>query len=307
MAGLVAIVGPTASGKTALGLELAQGLGGEIISVDSMQVYRGMDIGTAKPSLTEQGAVQHHLLDILNPDQPYNAGQFALDAKKFLLEIQGRGKVPILLGGSHLYHKALIYGIISLPEVSLKTKKTVADFNKEGGKMALYHRLSELDPLSARRLHPNDIARVTRALEVVLDQGESLTKIQEKQSFKKPLYPVLYLARQWSRETLYQRINQRGVEMVKEGLVQETERLLKKGYGSGLQSLRSIGYKQATAFLSGEINQAEMILQIQQATRRYAKKQLTWVARLPQVRWVRPEESGPDLLKEVRVFLDEAQ
>lgn len=287
---VLAVVGPTASGKSALGLQLAAQFSGAIISADSMQVYRQMDIGTAKPSLAEQRSVPHHLLDILGPEQPYDAGRFVADADRAIEQVHQSGLVPIVVGGTHLYLKALIHGLIPTPDVDIELKQRLYERLKLEGVAPLYQELCEVDPLTAQRLEPMDSSRVVRALSVWLSTGRSITDWHEEHEFKEQRYQPFYIAVQWEREQLYQRINQRVEHMVQSGLVEETQGLLGRGYAGSLPSLNSIGYKQAVSHLNGEISHQMMVQQIQQSTRRYAKKQLTWIKQLPDLHWVKPDE-----------------
>jgi len=299
LARLIALVGPTGSGKTAWGLELALALGAEIISVDSLQVYQGMDIGTAKPSLAERALVPHHLIDILTPDQAYNAGRFAHDASAALTGILQRGRPALLLGGTHLYHQALIQGMVEAPEASAVTKARVAAL---GPSPARYQALTQADPETAARLHPNDVARVTRALEVAWETGIPLTEWRRQQ--RPPRHEVMYLAPWWPREQLYQRINQRCQAMLERGLLQETQGLLNQGYAPSLPPLRSLGYLQAVAHLQGKINQETMLSQMQQKTRHYAKKQLTWLHKLP-LHNLMPEQRVSEVLPLITKYLEQ--
>ena len=285
---ILAVIGPTASGKSSIGLSLAEHVGGEIVSADSMQIYRQMDIGTAKPSLADRRQVRHHLIDILNPDQPYNAGQFSSDADQAIAEIGQQSQVPIIVGGTHLYLKTLIHGLIAAPEVKPELQKELYVRLENEGVGALHRQLSQLDPEAAKKLHPNDSSRVTRALAVYLSTGRSIIDWQESHQFQELRYQPYYLAIRWEREQLYQRINQRVELMVEQGLVSETQALLDQGYSPELPALSSIGYKQAVSRIAGDIDQDQMIQQIQQASRRYAKKQLTWVRSISPVHWLEP-------------------
>ena len=283
---VIAVIGPTASGKTAVGMQLAQRIGGEIISVDSMQVYRWMDIGTAKPSPEMRAAVPHHLIDILNPDEAYNAGKFTEDADNIIHQLVKREKPAILLGGTNLYLKALIHGIIPIPVVSISIKTIVQGIYDSGGVEACYEELNQVDPRSAEKLHPNDVSRIMRALGVVMETGTSIQEYQDQHRFEEDRYQVLTIGLQWPRDTLYKRINHRVISMVDEGLIEEVESLLERGYHPELPSMKSIGYRQTCQFLNGEIDKGEMIAEIQQKSRHYAKKQLTWHRNEPEIEWL---------------------
>lgn len=301
---IIVVIGPTGSGKTEVGLKLAHRIDGEIVSVDSMQIYRWMDIGTAKPTARMQAEVPHHLIDILNPDQSYNAGQFAKDADVVIADLQKRKKATILLGGTNLYIRALINGIISVPEISVEVRQEVDRLLSTNGLPDCYSRLQKLDPRSAKKLHHNDVSRIVRALSVVMETGKSIQSFQEKHGFKSERYRVLFVGTRWPREVLYQRINQRVLEMVDGGLVDEAESLLWRGYSSDLPALRSIGYKQAFEFLDNQIDSENMIADIQQKSRHYAKKQLTWYRNRSDVIWLEGNQLNESSYHLVQRFLD---
>ena len=304
LARIVAVIGPTASGKTEVGLKLAREIDGEIISVDSMQVYRWMDIGTAKPSVQMQAEVPHHLIDILNPDDSYNTGQFVEDADQVITKLQQDNKRSILLGGTNLYIKALVHGIIIVPEISPEIKQGIQSQLRDKGLPYCYQQLQQLDPLGAQKLHPNDVSRISRALEVVTETGHSILEYQQHHGFNQERYKVLFIGTRWPRDVLYQRINQRVLLMIEEGLIDEAESLLWRGYSSDLPSMKSIGYKQAYAYLDNQINHAEMVSDIQQKSRHYAKKQLTWYRNNPDVHWLQGNVIDEPALAKVKRFLD---
>jgi tRNA dimethylallyltransferase len=301
---ILAVIGPTASGKSQLGVDLAKKLNGEIISSDSIQVYRHLNIGSAKPDPEMLAEVPHHLIDILNPDQSYNAGQFEQDADEVIQQLVEQKKRPIVLGGTGLYLRSLIHGMIQIPDISLAIKQQVRVTLDTQGLPACYQQLNALDPESAQRLHPNDISRIIRALEVVLDTGESIQQWQKKHQFAENRYPVFYVGIQWDRQVLYDRINQRVNLMMDDGLIEEVENLLKMGYSKDLFALKSIGYKQAFDFLSGDISKEEMIQDIQQKSRRYAKKQVTWWRSKSDVNWLKPNFSLEDTIDKIQHFLE---
>lgn len=294
---LLAVVGPTASGKTALGIKLAQHLQSEIISIDSMQVYRTMDIGTAKPTQKEQAQATHHMIDIRNPDEPINAGDYREIASKIIATLHEQKKIPVLVGGTGLYMRALTGGLIETPEIPGDIHEEVWNAFREQGLKTCYERLSVLDQDAANQLHPNDSTRILRALEVRLATGKSIKSFQKQHQFNHSPYKVTYLAIDWDRQILYDRINQRVLLMVEEGLIEETETLLNKGFSPDLAALKSIGYLQAVQFLQGKMSKDQMIADIQQKTRRYAKKQLTWNRRNEEINLIPPEYTDADWKK----------
>ncbi len=300
---IVAVIGPTASGKTEIGIQLAQRTGGEIISVDSMQIYRWMDIGTAKPTLEMRTSVPHHLIDILNPDQNYNSGIFASDADSIIQKLHRQGKPAILVGGTGLYFRALIHGIIPVPAVSDSLRQEIRQLLSEKGPVYCHKRLSQIDPDSAEKLHPNDISRISRALEVKMETGKSIQEFHQQHKFQQKRYDVLYLGAKWDRNILYDRINSRVYQMVSDGLIEEVEKLKEMGYQSDLQSLNSIGYKQAFAHIAGNLNLEEMIADIQQKSRHYAKKQITWYKNDPSIQWLDKNNLNETTLTNVNRFL----
>ena len=285
---LIAVIGPTASGKTRLGINLAKILNAEIISVDSMQIYRQMDIGTAKPTKQELSTIPHHLIDILEPDLPYNAGLFVRDATSKIDELKRKGKRIILLGGTNLYLKALINGIIDIPDTPQKIKDKIQLKLSSDGVGFCYNWLADLDKKSADKLHYNDVSRIVRALEVILTTGQSICDLQLDHGFKKDRFNVYYLGNQLDRKELYRRINQRVDLMLEQGLMKEVEKLRSNGFATSLPSMNSIGYKQVNAHLNGTLSYQSMVDEIKLKSRRYAKKQLTWCKKISPVNWLEP-------------------
>lgn len=301
---ILAVVGATASGKTQLGIDLGREIEGEIISSDSMQIYRHMDIGTAKPTMGERAVIPHHLIDILDPDETYNAGQFIADADKAIQQIHQQRKTPIVLGGTGLYLRSLLHGIIIIPPISDQIKENIETLLQYRGLPGCYAELKRQDPESAERLHPNDISRITRALEVVWQTGKSITFFQNNHRFQQNRYRVLMIGVFKKREELYQRINQRVRQMVEDGLIEETRSLLDRGYAAELPSMKSIGYKQSVAYLNGMIDKDTMIADIQQKSRIYAKKQITWHKKNKEIHWLDRDESKKTLLQKINAFLE---
>ncbi len=302
---VVAIVGPTASGKTSLSLDLAERLGGEIVSVDSMQVYRHMDIGTAKPTAAERARVPHHLIDIVDPDEPYHAGRFVADAGRALAAIRSRGRVPILVGGTGLYLSRLQQGLFSLPPIAEEVRAGVLARCQREGAPALHRELAARDPASAARIHPNDRQRVCRALEILLATGipwsEHLRRRQPAAGLLGARACIIGL--HWPREELYARIDRRVEIMLAAGFQQEVERLLAMGYTASLRPMQAIGYRHMLRFLAGELDSGSLRLEMARDTRRYAKRQLTWFRKVEGLRWMDARRPGAVLDAACRAVL----
>ncbi len=278
----ILLLGPTGSGKTALSLALGERFGGEIISCDSVAVYRGMDLGTAKPSPEERARLSHHLIDVADPDQPFTAGEYSRQARAALRDIAGRGKLPIVTGGTGLYLRALTEGLFAGPsrQEDLRTKlRTSAE---KRGSAWLHRVLTRLDAASAARIHANDTPKLIRAIEVCLASRKPLSQVLARD----PLtgFRLLRIGLNPPREGLYARLNHRAAEMFGAGLVEETRGLLAR-YGP-VKSLDSLGYKQARAVIEGTLTQDAAIVAAQQGHRNYAKRQLTWFRREPDVYWI---------------------
>lgn len=283
---LIAIIGPTAVGKTALSIDLAQKLDTEIISGDSMLIYKGMDIGTAKPGIRERRGIKHHLVDILDPTQDFNAVQFQQLAAEKIKEINQQGKIPLLVGGTGLYVKALLegYQFNDLPgDEKLRTQLTsMAD---QYGNEYLHTMLMKVEPVTAKRLHPNDIRRIIRALEVHYTAGVT---VSQQKAFNQDgiVYDAVVIALTMDRAILYERINKRVDIMMQQGLVAEVERLLDNGVPPESQAMQGIGYKEIVSYLHNQTDLSTAIDNIKKATRHFAKRQLTWYRRMPYIHWV---------------------
>jgi len=298
---VVSIVGPTAAGKSMIAMELARRLGGEIISADSMQVYRHMDIGTAKPSLKDRSEIPHHLIDVANPDEDYNAARFRQDALKATELIAGRGKRIILAGGTGLYVRAFLSGIFEGPGKDSLLRERLEKEAAVHGKSYLYDRLSEVDPVSAKRIHPNHISRITRALEVYYSTGRPISEFQSEHGFAEDRFEALKFGVIKTRNELYDAIEQRVQAMMRDGLLKETETLLSLGYGPGLKSMRSLGYKEMTGHIEGRLTLDEAISELKKNTRNYAKRQITWFKKDKDVKWFFPEDL-PAITETVKEF-----
>ena len=279
---VIGIVGPTASGKTALSLPVAQRLGGHILCMDSMQIYRGMDIGTAKPTREEQALVPHHLLDILPPDAEYAVSRYARDAAQVI----GQADVPILVGGTGMYLQALSlpmdYGAVGGDEGIRQKYHQMAD---AAGPEAVHRRLQEIDPESAQRLHPNDLRRVIRAIEVYELTGTPLSR-QKMPSFQDAPYDFQLYAVDMPRDTLYRRIDRRVDQMIADGLLDEVKGLLRAGLPPDAQSMQGLGYKEMLPVIRGEMALSDAAGLIKLRTRHFAKRQLTWFRRDQRIRWL---------------------
>lgn len=280
---LMAIMGPTACGKTALAIELAQALNGEIISVDSALVYKGMDIGTAKPNAQEMAQAKHHLIDVCDPSEPYSAAQFATDAKHLIDEIQAKGKRVILAGGTMLYFKALLDGMANMPASDATLRAQLAQELTTLGADALHQRLAHIDPTSAKRIHPNDPQRLLRALEVHALTGQTLSEFHATQSERASPYDVIKIGLIPScRDTHRGLVAKRFELMLEAGFLKEVETLFKReDLHLDLPSIRSVGYRQAWLYLQGEYRFDDMVERAVIATRQLAKRQMTWLRKEP--------------------------
>ena len=289
---LIVIAGPTASGKTALGIALAQRLDGEIVSADSMQIYRGMDIGTAKATPEERAAVPHHMLDLLDPGENYSVSRYVEDASAVCEMLFQKGKQPIVVGGTGLYIDALLAGrqFAGAPEENADTRKALSEEYDSLGGAEMLERLRAVDPERAAKLAPTDRRRIIRALEVFALTGKSITEHDEQTRRQPPAYPALYAVLNFSeRKKLYERIEERVDRMCEKGLFAETEALLRRGVPDESTCMQAIGYRQAAQALRGEVSREEAVALIKQATRRYAKRQLTWFRRHEEALWLEPD------------------
>lgn len=286
------ILGPTATGKSHCGIELAKRLNGEIISGDSMLVYRKMNIGTAKPTVEELASVPHHLIDILPPEAEFSVVDFKAMAELLIADINSRGKLPIIVGGTGLYIKALLenYEFNTVEECS-ELRRQLEAFAKSNGNAALHAKLRQIDPAAAERLHSNDVRRVIRAIEAA-EGGE---KIAHQKAGEWPYAAVVFGLRM-ERDVIYARINDRVDKMLADGLVEETKALLDDGLAADALSMRSIGYRQMTWYLQGAIDKDAAVDKLKQATRNFAKRQFTWYRQMPYIKWF-DLESKPDYEK----------
>jgi tRNA dimethylallyltransferase len=283
----VIVLGPTGSGKTALSLELAERFNGEIVSCDSVAVYRGMELGTAKPTVEERARVPHHLIDITTPDQPFTAGEYSRQARAKLREIAGRGKLPIVTGGTGLYLRALTEGLFAGPARQVGLRERLTRSRERHGEAWMHRVLQRLDPKSAARIHANDAAKLMRAIEVCLADRRPMSEVLDNQArARDPLtgFRLLRIGLNPPRRQLYERLNRRAAAMFAAGLVNETRGLL-EAYGQ-VKALDALGYRQAVRVLHNSLPAVEAVTAAQQGHRNYAKRQLTWFRREPDVHWL---------------------
>lgn len=293
---LLVITGPTATGKTALGVELALNLGGEIVSADSMQVYRGMDIGTAKATMEERKGVPHHMVDVADPGEVYSAAKYSEEAAVCVEDIRARGKIPIVVGGTGLYIDGLLRGTeyAAAPGDSGVRQELEAEYDRLGG-AAFRENLRAVDPARAERLPAGDKKRLVRAYEVYVLTGKTITWFDEMSRSVPPRYTAATVVLDYARrEDLYERIDRRAAHMFEKGLEEEVRGLLENGLSDSSTAMQAIGYKETAAFLRGEITRVEAIDLVQRKSRQYAKRQLTWLRRDAGAHWIRWERE-PDL------------
>jgi len=299
---VVIVLGPTGVGKSKLAIEWAEELGGEIISADSMQVYRYMDIGTAKPTLDDQKRVQHHLIDLVTPDQPFHAALYRTLGRKTIDQLY-ENKTPIwVVGGTGLYIKTLTQGLFSSPKIDPHVRESLKQEAKEKGTDALYERLKKVDPKTAFHLHPNDLFRIIRALEVFDSTGAPISFYREQHRFGENPYLTLKVGLEINRDRLYHRIEKRVDQMLEKGFLQEVERLMGMGYGPALKPMQSLGYKQMVQFLLKEIGWDEAVRQMKRDTRHYAKRQLTWFKADSEIHWWDESIDREEIFLEIKSF-----
>lgn len=282
---VIVIVGPTCSGKSYLGLKLAQLINGEIISADSRQIYKRLNIGTAKPTSEELQKVKHHFINILNPDEDYDASKFSTDAENVIDDIHIRNKTAVVAGGSGLYIKALIDGIVDSADKDENLRKELLAKKEKYGNEFLYNELEKIDPISAEKMLPQNWKRVIRALEVFFLTGRPIWQHHSSQN-KNSKFNFYQIGLNWKREALYTRIEERIDKMIEDGLVDEVKDILNDGYDKNLNSLNTVGYKEIISYLEEEININRAIELIKRNTRRYAKRQLTWYRADERIRWL---------------------
>ncbi len=301
---IVVVLGATAVGKTELALELAQRIDGEIVNADSQQVYRYMDIGTGKPSRTERDLVAHHLIDVVNPDEDFNAAIYRELAIAHIHEIHERGKSVVVCGGTGLYLKVLTQGLFLGPgqdrEMRLELEREIA----ARGLAAVYQSLVQIDPSVSSTIHPNDRQRTIRALEVYRATGRPLSEWQKAHAFQEQPFEVLKIGLLRERAELYARINRRSEKMVADGLLDEVRGLIARGYGLDLRPLGSVGYRQMGEVIQGVKELSQALEEMKQETRHLAKRQLTWFRHDDEIRWHHPETGLDQIIETVKNFLN---
>lgn len=291
---IIAVAGPTASGKSALALELCKRLDGELISLDSMQIYRGLDIGTAKPTKAEQAEVCHHMIDICEPTENFSAAEFAERAHKVIADVQSRGKRAVLCGGTGLYLDTVL-GRLDFGEIESdeKLRGELIAFAEKNGAEALHERLLEIDPQAAEKIHPNNVRRVARAIEIYELTGKTKTE-HDREAISDSPYESLIIGLDYDdREVLYNRINRRVDAMIEAGLEGEVRSLVSRGLLSAESTAgQAIGYKEMLGYIAGDCSLGDAVEKIKLGTRRYAKRQLTWLRRNPSINWLYPDRLG---------------
>jgi len=299
---IAVICGPTGVGKTTAAIEIAAALGAEIINADSMQVYRFMDIGTAKPSALEQARIPHHMIDIVDPDEPFDAQRFADMGQNVAFQLAEAGIPGLVAGGTGFYIRALIHGLFESGSGNSEIRLKLKNEADSKGTAELYRRLCECDPKAAAKIHPHDTFRIVRSLEIFETTGLPISTCHQEHQMAPPLFDVLKIGLSRKREVLYERINRRVDLMIEEGLVDEVKSLLQKGYSSELKPLQSIGYRHIVDFFKGRLSWDDTLQSLKQDTRRYAKRQLTWFNSDSQVTWMDADHLN-EIIDTVKSFM----
>jgi tRNA dimethylallyltransferase len=304
---VVVVTGPTGSGKSSLAIELAERFEGEILNADSMQVFRYMDIGTAKPSTADRARVPHHLFDVVDPNEPYSAGRYAKEARVAAASIHARGHVVFLTGGTGLYIRAFLDGLIETENVDPGLRKRLEEEQaraaEEGDPLRLHRRLSEFDAAAAEKIHPNDVRRTVRALEILEQSGERASSVRQAHGFRDRPFRVLHLCIDPGREVLSARIEQRAEAMLEAGLLREVRTLRDRGYAADLRPMQAIGYRHIQPVVDGADTLANALESIKSDTRRFARRQRTWIRPLPDVHWHDPADLDA-IVERVQCFLE---
>ena len=301
---IVVICGPTGVGKTSAAIEIAGEFKGEIINADSMQIYKYMDIGTAKPTPDEQACVKHHMIDIVYPDESFDAAVYAKMARETIMKLDREEVVSFVVGGTGFYIKALLYGLFIAPAKGgdVNVRERLKGEATVHGPAFLHRQLSKCDPIAAENIHPNDTYRIIRALEVYEITGKSISEYHEEHRFTDEPFQVLTIGLDMNRETLYDRINSRVDAMIDAGLVDEVKGLLDNGYSENLKPMQSIGYRHAVNYIKGRLPWDEALSTLKRDTRRYAKRQMTWFKADLRIAWIKPEQLE-DIVRLIKKFL----
>ncbi|MCS6897712.1 MAG: tRNA (adenosine(37)-N6)-dimethylallyltransferase MiaA [Nitrospira sp.] len=290
---LVVLLGPTAVGKSRIAIQVARYFATEVLAADSRQVYRGMDIGTDKPSAEERLGVPHRLIDLVEPTEAFNAGRYRRAALAEIDRLYEARRLPLVVGGTGLYIRALVRGLCPAPEADRELREELVTVSQQGGRDRLYAELAAIDPVTASRLHPRDEAKVIRALEVYRLSGRPMSLWQEGHGFNDTPFSPLLIGLQRPKEDLYCRIESRIDWQLAHGMVEETRALLMRGYGRQLGAMKALGYRHVAAYLAGECNEADMIRLFKRDTRRFAKRQMTWFRKEPDIRWLSIDADEP--------------
>jgi tRNA dimethylallyltransferase len=301
---LVLVLGPTAVGKSGLALELAPRFDGEIVNADSQQVYRYMNIGTGKPSEAERKSVKHHLIDVVNPDEPFDAALYRRLATQAIDRIRRQGKTVVVCGGTGLYLKALTQGLFTGPGQDQEIRRSLEVEIHHAGLAGVYQRLVKIDRSVTSTIHPNDRQRIIRALEVYETTGKALSEWQKEHAFQEAPFEVCKIGLLRERAELYDQINRRAESMIEGGLLEEMRGLVARGFGLDLKPLRSVGYRQMGAVIQGTMRPAEALAEMKQETRHLAKRQLTWFRRDDGIRWYHPEKQREEIFQAVSEFFE---
>ncbi len=286
--GVIVICGSTGVGKTSSAIQAAMRFEGEIVGADSMQIYRRMDIGTAKPTPAERASVPHHMIDFLDPDEPFDAAMYARMADERIMALRDRGVLPFIVGGTGFYIKALIHGLFGEGKGDPRIRERLKREAEEQGAKALHDRLAACDPEAGKRIHPNDSYRIIRALEVYETTGASMSTLHADHGFGARRHRSLKIGLTMDRPVLYERIDRRVDAMLEAGLLEEVQLLLRLGYGEALKSMQSIGYRHMVEYIRGRTPWEEAVRTLKRDTRRYAKRQMTWFKNDPEIKWTEP-------------------
>ncbi len=306
MKSAIVILGPTASGKTQISIELSKEIGSEIISADSMQVYKFMDIGTAKPTDDEKCGIPHFLIDEVNPDEDFSVAMYKDLATGYMEDINKRGKIPVIAGGTGLYINSLIYNIsFTETNVDAQLREKLTEQALLNGNKFLHDKLRAVDPISAERIHENNVKRVVRALEVYYQTGKPISQHQEVSRLVPSSFRFIKIGLDMDRQRLYQRIDQRVDIMLEKGLVHEVKGLVEKGFDLGSKAFEGLGYKQILSYLNGDISLDEAVYIIKRDTRHYAKRQMTWFRKIEDVYWINLHEVSDlnEIIKKIKNYI----